>query len=127
MPRAARTTLAARRSPCPIACALDAIGDRWSLLVIRDLFRGFTRYSEFLASPEGIPTNILADRLARLEEHGLATSECYQRNPKRYAYRLTPRGRDLQPVLHALGGWALQHVRGTRPDPALVALFRDAE
>ena len=57
-----------RRSRCPVACTLDVLGDRWSLLVIRDIVRGKSRYGEFLDSPEGIPTNILADRLKRLHE-----------------------------------------------------------
>src|SRR5437773_4299955 len=56
----------ARRSRCPVACTLDELGDRWSLLVVRDVMRGKTRYAEFVESPEGIPTNILADRLRRL-------------------------------------------------------------
>ena len=63
---AAPARSASRRSSCPVSCALDLLGDRWTLLVIRDLFRGFTRFGEFLASPERIPTNILADRLKRL-------------------------------------------------------------
>ena len=60
----------ARRSRCPVACTLDVLGDRWSLLVVRDVMRGKRRYAEFLESPEGIPTNILADRLKRLVGEG---------------------------------------------------------
>ena len=61
------------RSPCPLACALDLLGDRWTLLVIRDLVLGKSRFKEFVASPEGIPTNILSDRLDRLLTHGIVT------------------------------------------------------
>lgn len=114
----------ARRSPCPIACSLDLLGDRWTLLIVRDLFRGLTRYGEFAAGPEAIPTNILADRLARLEAAGLIRSEPYQQNPPRYAYTLTPKGADLKPVLGALAGWAARHLPHTQPDQELAALLR---
>src|SRR5256885_15547057 len=71
MPRTRRaSSRSTPRSPCPVACSLDLLGDRWTLLVVRDLFWGKTKYGEFLASPEGIPTNILADRLQRLEVAG---------------------------------------------------------
>ena len=114
-----------RRSSCPIACSLDLLGDRWTLLIIRDLFRRLKRYGEFLASPEGIPTNILADRLERLEQIGMIKSEPYQLNPPRYAYTLTPKGADLKPVLGALAGWAMRHVPRVQPDKELAALLRD--
>ena len=64
--------LARRRSPCPVACSLDIFGDRWTLLIVRDLFFGRARFKDFTASPESIPTNILADRLRRrLLAHGV--------------------------------------------------------
>src|SRR5581483_2434864 len=66
-----------RRSNCPVACALDVVGDRWTLLLIRDLLLGKTRYGELAASSEHIPTNILADRLKKLERYGLITSRLY--------------------------------------------------
>lgn len=119
-----RTTAPARRSACPVACALDLLGDRWTLLVIRDLFRGLTRYGEFVASPEGIPTNLLADRLARLEAAGVIKSHAYQSNPPRYAYSLTPKGLDLKPVIGALAGWAMRHVPRVQPDQELAPLLR---
>src|SRR5436190_14863156 len=111
------------RSTCPIAGALDLLGDRWSLLIIRDLLRGMTRYGEFAAAPEGIPTNILADRLARLEALGLIRREAYQQNPPRHAYTLTPKGADLKPVLAALGMWARRHVPGVHPNKELIAIL----
>jgi len=95
------------RSPCPIAGALDLIGDRWTLLVVRDLmFYGKRRFAEFLTSPEGIATNILADRLERLERSGLIKRRRYQDRPPREEYRLTARGRALDPVVSAVDDWA---------------------
>ena len=102
------------RSPCPVAAALDILGDRWTLLVVRDLFRGHTRFGQFLGSPESIPTNLLADRLSRLEEAGVVSRKPYQHNPPRYAYRLTAKGRSLGPVLKALVAWGKSHAPGTR-------------
>ena len=113
-----------RRSSCPVACSLDLLGDRWTLLVVRDLFRGLTRYGEFLVSPEGIPTNILADRLERLEKAGVIESAPYQSNPPRYAYTLTPKGSDLKPVIGALANWAMRHEPRVQPDKELAALLR---
>ena len=106
--------LGAWRSNCPIACALDIIGDKWSLVIVRDLFFGKRRYNEFLESPEGITTNILANRLKRLERHGIIERRPYQENPPRYEYRLTQRGKDLLPVIRAAIGWSKAHIPGTR-------------
>src|SRR3982074_741382 len=83
------------RSVCPVACALDVFGDRWAFLVIRDLFPGKPRFSDFLPSPEHIPTNILAERLKRLERAGLVASAPYTEHPPRFEYHLTARGRAL--------------------------------
>ncbi len=94
------------RSLCPIAITLDVVGDKWSLLIVRDLVLGKSRFSEFLASPEGVTTNILADRLKRLEAEGLVSRSLYQERPRRYAYRLTDKGRALVPVLQAICRWA---------------------
>jgi DNA-binding HxlR family transcriptional regulator len=105
----------ALRSACPIAGTLDVIGDRWTLLIVRDLFLGKKRYSDFLASAERIPTNILADRLRRLEGEGFIESTAYQAHPPRFEYRLTTKGRDLSPVIRALIDWGLRHIPGTRP------------
>lgn len=101
-----------RRSCCPIACTLDLIGDRWTLLVIRDLFAGKSQFSEFQRSPEGIASNILSDRLTLLVEHGLA--ERYTpTNARRDRYRLTHLGRSLDRVLHAVADWGLRSLPGT--------------
>lgn len=77
------------RSPCPIANTLDILGDKRTLLVIRDLFSGKKTYTDFQSSPESIPTNILANRLKRLADYGIIEKTPYQQRPVRYAYRLT--------------------------------------
>jgi DNA-binding HxlR family transcriptional regulator len=102
------------RSPCPIANLLDIVGDKWSLLVARDLLRGRATYNELLDSPERIPTNILADRLKRLEKAGIVTRSPYQERPVRYAYKLTKKGRDFGDLLSAVIRWAKRHLPGTR-------------
>ena len=109
-----RTALAGHRSFCPIASALDIVGDKWTLVVIRDLFLGKHRYGEFQASPEAIPTNILAERLKRLEAAGLVVKEYYQDTPPRAEYYLTRRGADLGPVLRTIREWGEKHIDGTR-------------
>ncbi|HEY9110916.1 MAG TPA: helix-turn-helix domain-containing protein, partial [Rhodanobacteraceae bacterium] len=86
------TTKTFARSPCAVANSLDLVGDKWSLLVVRDLFYGKRTYGELADSPEHIPTNILADRLKRLEAAGIISSTPYQQRPVRYAYALTPKG-----------------------------------
>ncbi len=96
----------APRSGCPIATSLELVGDRWTLVILRDLICGKRRYGEFLSSPERITTNILADRLAAMEAHGLIEKTAYQAHPPRYDYRLTAKGRGLVPVLQALCRWA---------------------
>jgi DNA-binding HxlR family transcriptional regulator len=102
-----------RRSACPVACALDVVGDRWTLLIVRDLLRGPRRYGELMTSGERIPTNILADRLRRLERHGLIERVPYREHPPRVEYRLTESGRGLGPALDALANWGLEHFAGT--------------
>lgn len=104
----------ARRSDCPIANVLDVVGDKWTFLVIRDLRLGKRTYGELLDSPEGIPTNILADRLKRLEESGIIESKPYQERPARYAYTLTKKGEELGEVLLAMLHWGKRHIKGTR-------------
>ena len=103
-----------RRSACPVANTLDLVGDKWSLLIIRDMRHGKRTYGELAQSPEGIPTNILADRLRRLEETGIIESAAYQERPVRYAYTLTDKGNDLGELLGALVRWGKKHIPGTR-------------
>ncbi len=102
-----------RRSVCPIACTLDLIGDKWTLLVVRDLMCGRAHFKEFAASPEGIATNILTDRLDRLLEHGLVEQFPSPESPGRFAYRLTREGESLRPVIQAITTWGLAHLPGT--------------
>ena len=101
------------RSACAVANSLDIVGDKWSLLVVRDLFHGKRTYGELANSPEGIPTNILAERLKRLEAAGIISSTAYQERPVRYAYTLTPKGIALGDVLLAFVRWGKKHIPGT--------------
>ena len=99
-----------RRSDCPISFALDTFGDKWSLLIIRDLmFKGKKYYGEFSQSDEKISTNILAERLERLETGGLISKARDSRNLSKYEYRLTPKGRDLLPVLLDVIAWSAKY------------------
>ena len=112
--RSGRPKAEPRRSPCPVTCLLDIAGDRWSLLVVRDLFLGRSRFKDFSASPEGIPTNILSERLERLLRHGVIEQVPVDASAKRLAYRLTPKGKALRPVLAAMRDWGLAWEKGTR-------------
>lgn len=102
-----------KRSPCAVANSLDIVGDKWSLLVVRDLLHGKRTYGELADSPEHIPTNILAERLKRLESAGIIVGTPYQERPTRYAYTLTPKGRALGDVLLAFVRWGKQYIPGT--------------
>lgn len=105
----------AQRSPCPIACTLDLIGDRWTLLIVRDMmFFSKQRFEEFLESPEGISTNILANRLKLLEDLGLVEKQPYSNHSRRMNYQLTEVGQSLRPVLKTMTAWGLKHIPDTR-------------
>jgi DNA-binding HxlR family transcriptional regulator len=108
----------AYRSQCPVASALDLVGDKWSLVIVRDATVGKRRYGDFLGSPEGITTNILADRLKRLEQAGILRKRAYQTRPRRYEYLLTEKGADLLPVLQHLALWAHKHIPGRWTPPS---------
>lgn len=101
------------RSPCPVAATLDLIGDKWTLLIIRDLFAGKARYRDLASSPERIATNILAARLERLQMCKLVTTRSSPQRAGSSEYRLTEKGRSLRPVLRAMRDWGLAHVAGT--------------
>lgn len=105
------------RSECPITNVLDILGDKWTLLVIRDLVLGKRRYQEFMSSPERMASNILADRLKKLEAAGLVTRRTYQGNPPRYEYLLTKKGKGLEPVLEAIIVWGQKLYPGTKRFP----------
>ncbi len=103
---------------CPIARALDILGDRWTLLIIRDLFLGKTRFQQFLRTSHGLPPRLLSDRLKKLEQHGIIERVLYSQYPLRAEYRLTDTGRSLDPVVAALFHWGLQHCFQDDPDTA---------
>jgi DNA-binding HxlR family transcriptional regulator len=111
-----------RRSDCPISFALEAFGDTWSLLVMRDLlFTGKRTFSDFLRSEEGIATNVLAARLRALEEAGLIRAEGEGRNVR---YSPTARGLDLLPILLEMIAWSARHDPRSAAPPAFVARIR---
>jgi DNA-binding HxlR family transcriptional regulator len=110
----------AHRSGCPINLALEVFGDRWTLLVIRDLmFAGKRSFREFLDSEEHIASNVLSDRLKRLVEHGLVTAHDDPEHRQKTLYRLTARGIDLLPVLLQMASWSVDHMP---VDPTLTGL-----
>ena len=99
-----------RRSGCPLNASVETLGDRWSLLIIRDMMlRGFRTYKEFLESYERIATNILADRLQKLIAHGIITTERDPSDGRKVIYLLTAKGIDLAPVLTEMVLWAAGH------------------
>jgi DNA-binding HxlR family transcriptional regulator len=111
--RASTAIPESRRSPCPVGCSLDIFGDRWSLLIIRDLMCGRSRFKELAASPEGIATNLLSERLARLVRHGIIETAPSEDGSKHLAYRLTRKGKALRPILTTIRDWGLQWEAGT--------------
>jgi DNA-binding HxlR family transcriptional regulator len=99
-----------RRSECPLNASVEMLGDRWSLLIIRDMMlRGFNSYKQFLENYEGIATNILADRLRRLTAYGIIASEPDPSDGRKLIYSLTAKGIDLAPVLTEMVLWAAAH------------------
>ena len=103
-----------RRSNCPVACTLDILGDRWTLLLVRDMLLGKERFDDFLGSPEGVATNILAGRLLRLTEAGIVEQRPNPHHLGRATYHLTERGDRLKPVLDAMVRWGLENLPSTR-------------
>ncbi|MBT3306231.1 MAG: helix-turn-helix transcriptional regulator [Alphaproteobacteria bacterium] len=110
-----------RHNGCPVTYALDSFGDRWSLLIIRDLLlRGFSTYGDFLDGGEGISTNILADRLKFLEANGILSKTPDPENRRRIIYALTEKGFDLAPVIFDLFLWSAQYDPETKAPKELV-------
>jgi DNA-binding HxlR family transcriptional regulator len=107
------------RSPCPIACALDILGDKWTLLIVRDLSLGRSRFKEMVQSPEKPPTNILTDRLNRLLENGIVERTASSDGTKHLAYKLTDKGQALRPILEAVKDWGLNWLEGTEAKMSL--------
>ncbi|MCK6421732.1 MAG: helix-turn-helix transcriptional regulator [Aquabacterium sp.] len=116
------------RSGCPISIALEMLGDAWSLLIVRDLmFKDKQTYNEFLQGGEGIASNILADRLRKLEAAGIVDKRADPSDARRFIYRLSAKGIDLAPVLVELILWSARHETTDAPAPVLRAMRGDRE
>jgi DNA-binding HxlR family transcriptional regulator len=112
-----------RRSGCPLNASVEMLGDRWSLLIIRDMMlRGARTFKEFLECYEGIATNILADRLRKLVSYGIITTAPDPSDGRKLIYLLTPKGIDLAPVLTEMVLWAAAHEKNE--NQALVRQMR---
>lgn len=112
------TTIATKmthRSPCPIARSLDILGDKWTLLVLRDaLFFDRSTFAEFERSGENIPTNLLASRLKKLVEMGMLEKVRYQEHPPRYRYEPTVSAKEIKPILKSLAQFGEKHLGGRK-------------
>jgi DNA-binding HxlR family transcriptional regulator len=116
------------RSGCPISLALEILGDTWSLLIVRDLmFRGRRTFNEFLNAGEGIASNVLADRLSRLEKAGIVSKRRDVEDARRFLYRLTPKGIDLAPAMVELVQWTARYEKTDAPPRVVRALRRNRE
>lgn len=114
-----------RRSDCPINFALEVFGDPWSLLIIRDIvYFGKKTYGEFLASEEGMATNILANRLAQLEQQGVLVKKLSEKDKRKEEYILTEKGLDLIPVLVEMANWSAEYDPHTGAPAAWIALMK---
>jgi DNA-binding HxlR family transcriptional regulator len=117
-----------RRSTCPINASLEILGDRWSLLIVRDMmFAGARTYSEFLASEEKIATNVLASRLAWLQDKGIVASARNPTDGRSLVYALTSKGVELAPILMELSRWGARFEEGEPPQGILQAWEADRE
>ncbi len=106
-----------KRSVCPVTNVLDLIGDKWTLVIIRDfMFLGPREYGDLLTLSIGeqISTNVLANRLSKMVENGLLIKEPHPTDKKKYIYSLTPKGESLKPVLKYIADWGLENIKGTR-------------
>jgi DNA-binding HxlR family transcriptional regulator len=112
--RRAKKTNAVRRSNCAVACTLDIIGDRWTLLIVRDLLLGPRYFDDFLKSPEGIATNILSARLSALCEQSLVEKTPDPSDRRRHTYQLSDRGRRLGKLVGAIAAWGVTNLPGTK-------------
>jgi hypothetical protein len=97
-----------------VSCCLDLLGDKWSLLIVRDMGLGRSRFKQFVTSPERIPTNILSDRLEKLCQAEIVQKVPAEDGTKRMAYQLTPKGQALRPVILAMKNWGLRWQEGTQ-------------
>jgi DNA-binding HxlR family transcriptional regulator len=109
---------------CPVARTLDIVGDRWTLLVLRDLGLGYSRFSELLLSCEGISTNLLANRLKKLEARGMVHRHFYSDHPPRAEYRLTDKGKAFTKVIRALYDWGTAYEPRPTDRPVRELVYR---
>ena len=117
-----------RRSGCPVNRSLEIFGDRWSLLIVRDLMiRGYRNFKDFQQSGEGIASNILADRLRRLERDGILSAEAGEKDGRRVDYRLTEKGIALAPVLFELLLWGGLYDEDATPSPVIDKMKKHRE
>jgi DNA-binding HxlR family transcriptional regulator len=117
-----------QRSGCPVSISLEVFGDRWSLLIVRDLMvRGFRTFGDFEHSGEGIATNILADRLRRLRQAGVVETEADENDGRRVIYRLTAKGIDLAPVLLELLIWGAKHEETGAPCAVIAEMAKNRQ
>lgn len=117
-----------RRSGCPVSVSLEMLGDRWSLLIVRDMMvRGLRTFKDFQQSGEGIATNVLSDRLHRLEAAGIIGAEADQMDGRRLHYRLTEKGIDLAPVLLELLIWGARHEKTAAPCAVIEEMEKNRE
>lgn len=124
----ARKSVPEHRSGCPVSISLEVLGDRWSLLIIRDLMvRGYRTFREFQRAGEGIATNILADRLRKLAAAGIVHTEPAAEDGRSAHYRLTTKGIALAPVLLDLLIWAAHHEPTAAPGPVIEHMERNRE
>jgi DNA-binding HxlR family transcriptional regulator len=122
-----RMKRAANKSHCPVNFALETFGDAWSLLIVRDIvFWGKRTYGEFLDSSEGIATNVLAARLANLEQKGILSKGPHETDKRKEVYTLTEKGLGLIPILLEMSGWSAQHdPETTAPKQFVAAVYAD--
>jgi DNA-binding HxlR family transcriptional regulator len=110
-------------SICPVAMSADVVGDRWTLLILREMFFGRMRFDDFQANTGATP-QMVADRLRQLVEHEVVKREAYQQRPIRYEYALTEKGKDLFSVIYAMRNWAERWYREEGAPPAIRYIHR---
>lgn len=124
----ARKTKTQHRSGCPVSSSLEVFGDRWSLLIVRDLMvRGFRRFKEFQQAGEGIASNVLANRLRRLQAAGIVSAETDSEDARAVNYRLTEKGIDLAPALLELLIWGSRHEHCEAPCAVIESMAKNRE
>lgn len=120
--------LSPRRSKCPLNAFLETLGDKWSLLIVRDiLFKRRTSYKDFLESGERVATNILATRLRMLESAGIITGRDDASDARKRVYRLTPKGLDLAPALIEMILWGAKHFKTAAPPDVIRRMKHDRD